>query len=271
MSGFDIRISGNVAHITRGLKFATIHKCFEFLQENCLQCTKLYCGEIQLITLPESVGNLASLELLDCSANRFTSLPEEIGNLKSLKILYCGYNDHLTSLPESIGNLSSLKALYCGYSQISSLPENIGNLSSIRTLSFLENRLTSLPESIVNLSSLESLVCKGNNFRRPTLAVREFLNTLLYCNFIVTHPCESEEDWERVKRVEVPSTFGGECMICKGTFDEECREVLSLSCFESHCVCRECYESWFNSQRDRSCPMCKRYFVFDECTLFVHT
>jgi len=59
----------------------------------------------QLTTLPESFGNLSSLEYLYLSSNQLTTLPESIGNLSSLTYLYL-YDNQLTTLPESFCNLS---------------------------------------------------------------------------------------------------------------------------------------------------------------------
>ena len=58
----------------------------------------------QLTTLPESIGNLSSLEVFDLFYNQLTFFPESIGNLSSLEWLWA-WNNQLTSLPQSICNL----------------------------------------------------------------------------------------------------------------------------------------------------------------------
>ena len=63
------------------------------------------CG---ISTLPESIGDLKSLQTLYLDNNKLTTLPESIGNLKSLTYLDL-VNNQLTTLPESIGNLTSLQ------------------------------------------------------------------------------------------------------------------------------------------------------------------
>lgn len=40
----------------------------------------------RLTSLPESIGNLTSLKILDLDCNKLKSLPESIGNLNSLKV-----------------------------------------------------------------------------------------------------------------------------------------------------------------------------------------
>ncbi len=56
-----------------------------------------------LTTLPESIGNLSSLEILGVDSNQLSALPESIGNLSSLEKLGVRGNQ-LSTLPESIGN-----------------------------------------------------------------------------------------------------------------------------------------------------------------------
>ena len=119
----------------------------------------LFCSK--LTTLPESIGNLGSLQSLNLNDNQLETLPESIGNLGSLQELNLGDNQ-LATLPESIGNLSSLEYLYLNSSQLATLPESIGNLSSLQRLYLNRNQLTTLPESIGNLGSLQELHL-GNN------------------------------------------------------------------------------------------------------------
>jgi hypothetical protein len=110
-------------------------------------------------TIPESIGNLSSLEILYLFENQL--LPEFTGNLSNLKELHLS-NNQLTSLPESIGNLSSLERLVLSSNQLTSLPESIGNLSSLERIVLSGNQLTSLPESIGNLNNLKEFYL-GNN------------------------------------------------------------------------------------------------------------
>ena len=58
----------------------------------------------ELISIPESIGDLTSLYTLNIAGNQVTSIPESIGNLINLVGLHLS-NNQLTSLPESICNL----------------------------------------------------------------------------------------------------------------------------------------------------------------------
>jgi hypothetical protein len=68
---------------------------------------ELCLAEQHLKILPESVGDLSSLEELRLTGNQLTTLPESIGNLKSLKRLYLA-NNKLSTLPESFSQLKNL-------------------------------------------------------------------------------------------------------------------------------------------------------------------
>ena len=64
-------------------------------------------SESHLTTLPESLGQLANLKILDISLNQLTALPESIGLLLNLIMLNLSHNQ-LTALPLSLRNLEKL-------------------------------------------------------------------------------------------------------------------------------------------------------------------
>jgi Leucine-rich repeat (LRR) protein len=115
------------------------------------------CG---LTSLPESIGNLRGLQVLQLDHNKLTSLPESIGNLTALWWLKAN-NNQLTALPESIGN-TALVVLDLSNNQLTSLPESIWNLTDLRGLHIDGNQLTSLPDSIGNLRNLSRLSVENN-------------------------------------------------------------------------------------------------------------
>lgn len=86
----------------------------------------------------------------DLEHKNLTSLPESIGNLKSLKILNLKGNK-LTSLPEIFSNMPNLKKLNLGCNQLTSLPESMRNLTCLEFLDLSKNQLTLLPEFIKKL------------------------------------------------------------------------------------------------------------------------
>ncbi len=107
-----------------------------------------------LVSLPESFGNLKSLQELYLTQNGLTALPESFGHLNSLRELHLIMNE-LVKLPESFGQLKSLQNLYLHYNQLTTLPESFGQLESLRILSISNNQLTRLPVSIGQLHNLQ--------------------------------------------------------------------------------------------------------------------
>ncbi|MHA1281925.1 MAG: leucine-rich repeat domain-containing protein [Promethearchaeota archaeon] len=132
------------------------------------------CG---LTNLPESIGNLKSLEIFNLDSNQLTTLPESIGNLKSLEYLSL-YNNKLTTLPQSIGNLSSLKELWLNRNQLRTLPESFWNLKSLEKLSLHGNQLTTLPESLLDLISLKTLYFYKSDEKRLDAKGKRVLSEL---------------------------------------------------------------------------------------------
>jgi len=132
----------------------------EFSEEN-QRITEIGLSLCLLTTLPESIGNLTSLQLLFLIRNKLRTLPESIGDLKSLQHLGLMLSPLMT-LPESIGNLKSLQKLELCNNELTTLSVSIGNLKSLQTLDLWGNQLTSLPESIGNLKSLSYLDLHDN-------------------------------------------------------------------------------------------------------------
>src|SRR5690606_27169663 len=83
-----------------------------------------------LEVLPQEIGQLINLEVLNLYENQFTSIPSEIGQLTNLISLRADENQ-LTSIPSEIGQLNSLAYLDLEDNQITSLPPEIGQLANL--------------------------------------------------------------------------------------------------------------------------------------------
>ncbi|KAL2623402.1 hypothetical protein R1flu_003607 [Riccia fluitans] len=111
-----------------------------------------------LNVIPESLGNLYSLQELKVKDCPIDSLPESLGQLSSLRRLKVSFCRNLKTLPDLIGDLSSLESLDLSGSALHSLPDTIKNLSQLKSLDikFCGN-LKTLPDWIGDLTSLRKL------------------------------------------------------------------------------------------------------------------
>ena len=112
----------------------------------------LFFPRLNITSLPESIGQLKSLEVLVLNDNLLTEIPPVIWKLQ-LKLLDLSGN-WLTSLPDAVEQLQSLKFLLLRSNQLVSLPDSIGQLRSLSDLDLRNNNLTRLPDSIGQMESL---------------------------------------------------------------------------------------------------------------------
>jgi hypothetical protein len=114
-----------------------------------------------LKSLPDEIGCLGNLVVLDISVNELEELPEVIGELKHLMVLNAHAN-RIKHLPEEICQLKRLEFLYLSGNQLENLPESIADLENMRELNLKDNALTSLPEAIIKLQRISLLDIRGN-------------------------------------------------------------------------------------------------------------
>ncbi|MFX0065985.1 MAG: leucine-rich repeat domain-containing protein [Candidatus Hermodarchaeota archaeon] len=132
-----------------------------------------------LENLPETIGQLQSLEYLELDFNCLQTLPDSIGQLHNLRILSV-HSNNLQSLPNSIGQLHNLKRLYLNTNQLKSLPSDIGQLKSLEYLNLEENQLNSVPESIGMLQNLQTLNLRYNRLKSIPNTVKQINDLNLY-------------------------------------------------------------------------------------------
>ncbi|GLT57579.1 hypothetical protein SLA2020_305440 [Shorea laevis] len=123
------------------------------LQE--LYLNVMVCGR----RLPESIGDLKSLQFLHLGRNLQGSIPASIGNLSQLIGLDLSSNNFNGQIPTSLANLTQLQSLNLYNNQFfGPIPAFIGNLSQLTFLSLWLNNLSGqIPSSLANLSKLSHL------------------------------------------------------------------------------------------------------------------
>ncbi len=94
---------------TKGAKYERRNEAKQrILEAHRTGADQLDLNEMFLSELPESIGELSNLQILNLNVNQLTTLPKSIGNLTKLKTLNLDFN-LLTTLPEDIGKLTGLK------------------------------------------------------------------------------------------------------------------------------------------------------------------
>jgi len=130
---------------------------------------------VQLTTIPESIGNLTNLRILNLSENQLTALPISFGNLPKLQNLNLS-NNQFATLKESCGNLTSLIILDLGSNQLASVPESIGNNENLSELVLNNNKLTMLPKSFDKLTKLKELDLRDNQLQTIPESIGNLIN-----------------------------------------------------------------------------------------------
>ncbi|GLT28267.1 hypothetical protein SLA2020_032110 [Shorea laevis] len=135
--------------------------------------------------LPESIGDLKSLQSLSLSCNLEGSIPASIGNLSQLTDLSLSYNNLSGQIPSSLANLTQLTFLDLFHNQFSGpIPTSIGNLSQLTQLSLCFNNFNGqIPSSLGNLTQLTFLQLSNNQFSGPIPTSIRNLRQLTYLYF----------------------------------------------------------------------------------------
>ena len=143
--------------------------------------TRLELTENYLLgDLPDEVGDLEYLEILDLASNNMVKLgrervdwtgvsgrmPTALGRLARLTRLDLSVNNLSGSIPPELGNLQRVVELKLDDNRLSGqIPAALGNLTSLQSLDLSENRLTGqIPAELALLTSLTELRLSGNQF-----------------------------------------------------------------------------------------------------------
>ncbi|MBC7877562.1 MAG: hypothetical protein H7Y59_10360 [Anaerolineales bacterium] len=115
-----------------------------------------------LSSLPNEIGKLKNLRILDISNNKLTSLPQSISQLQRLTELEL-YQNLFMIVPEPISQLTNLETLRLGSNQLTSVPEWIGQLINLKALIINRSQIQELPISLAQLKNLRQVFFGYNN------------------------------------------------------------------------------------------------------------
>jgi Leucine-rich repeat (LRR) protein len=129
------------------------------------KCKELVLAENDITTLPDDIGKLPNLLILDASNNRINGLPFEIGQLKTLKELNLANNKlFFAPLTPELGKLKDLTKLDLSNNQLDDLPAELGNLASLEWFNLSHNQVKVIPPEfgLYLLQALQTYFLKVN-------------------------------------------------------------------------------------------------------------
>lgn len=107
----------------------------------------------RISSLPNEIGNLHNLEVVDISWNRFTEFPPSLLHLTNLTKLDLSHNN-ISEIPPKIGNLVNLIMLGLNSNRINKIPEEMGNLTKLERVNLNFNPLAEMPTILFNLPNI---------------------------------------------------------------------------------------------------------------------
>ena len=116
--------------------------------------------------LPDSLGNLSRLRVLDVAYNELTgALPSSLGNLTRLEGLYANSSLVEGLIPAELGNCINLNILELSNNQLEGvIPGELGGLANLTSLGLEYNNLAGLvPDELTNLGALTQLALRDNH------------------------------------------------------------------------------------------------------------
>ncbi|ORY10292.1 L domain-like protein [Neocallimastix californiae] len=142
------------------------------------------------IQFPSSIGSLPSLKILNAEdCEKLKSLPDSIGNLETLEELYLN-NCAIKSLPDSFSNLKHLKVLKMYENKLSTIPQALSKITSLEEINISKNKIDDeIPVSLNDLPNLKKFEIEGNiNIKGKTLTNK----SLIYCSYLDYDDYESK-------------------------------------------------------------------------------
>jgi len=125
--------------------------------------------------IPEEIGRLKNLKILDMSGNKLSTIPSGIGNLRNLQKLDISSNQ-LHALPDSLWYLVELTHLWVNDNNLRLIPSGIGNLRNLQKLDIGSNQLDTLPDSFWRLDNLSKLYIYRNQLKSIPSGIGKLIN-----------------------------------------------------------------------------------------------
>jgi len=171
----------------------------------------------RLRVLPEEIGYMFKMEILEADSNKLESIPSDIGKMTALQRLDIS-NNHLTLLPESLGQCQSLRYFYAHSNNLQLLPASIGGCFRLEYIDVSRNRIRELPE---DMGQLVSLVHLDLNTNRIGHLPREFGNStkLAYLDVSTNILVFLPESFSKLKSLEICNLDNNEMIMQPNRFN----------------------------------------------------
>lgn len=147
--------------------------------------SKLTLCDNEIEALPANIGHaLPSLETLNVGGNHISlnGLPESLGSLAALSLLDVSDNQ-LTTLPDCLLKCSKLSVLVAHHNRLHVLPDRINTLPSLQLLDVSNNLLSTLPSTDPPLpptvTSLNLSSCCFNTLPATCLSLRNIHGAIM--------------------------------------------------------------------------------------------
>jgi Leucine-rich repeat (LRR) protein len=117
----------------------------------------------KLTKIPENIGNLKKLRILDLEDTSIRKIPESLGDcpLEYLKI-----SGDFQTIPETFGNLAALEELHIEADTMQTLPGSIGKCGALKIFDLKSDEIRELPASLGKLTNLEQFYIDAFNLEK---------------------------------------------------------------------------------------------------------
>ena len=127
-------------------------------------------------SLPNSIGTLTALRILEAKNNRLEEIPASIGQLVLLEELNLQGN-LIRRIPPTIGQLTNLKEFKVSINNLLRFPIEICKLVNLERLEAFDNQLIAVPYDIRKLTKLRYLQLSNNQIEKLG-----FIKTIKFLN-----------------------------------------------------------------------------------------
>ena len=202
----SLRVPHEIQNLNKQLSFE------ERLEEYAYQEREyLTINEIHEQSIPESIGKLKNLRVLEIFDREVAHLPKALEELTALECLRITDN-RVESLDFDIARLKNLKKLDLSAMPLKVFPDGITELTQLEELYLGGMEVREVPETIMKLNSLKVLVLPEMEYTQYSSEFIDFVERLKpQTKGISLKDILGKEEWERIMKSDGCITKNGDC------------------------------------------------------------